>query len=102
VVGWVFFRAKSAAQAFSFIAAMFGMGPHPTIAPLMRGELLPNRSLVMIVLGLAFVAVRAIFGKPRPESGWRWVFVSFAPILFVLALLQVVNTKFIPLIYFKF
>jgi hypothetical protein len=46
--------------------------------------------------------VRAIFGRPSEESRWRWAYVAAAPALLFLSLIQVVNTKFVPLIYFKF
>lgn len=102
VVGWVFFRATSADQAFAFLRAMVGMGPTPAVAPLLDGHLLPRRSIVFMVAGLGIVVLRAILGK-RPTAGpWRWGYLAMAPVVFVFALLQVANTKFVPLIYFKF
>ena len=104
VIGWVFFRAKTAYQAFAFIKAMFGFGVHPAFAPLVRGELLPNRSVVFMTLGLAIVIVKATLATRqtalRPQA--KWFLVALAPVVLVFAILQVVNTKFVPLIYFKF
>ena len=103
VVGWVFFRAKTAHQAFGFIKAMFGMGAHPAFEPLLRGYLLPNRTVAFMMLGLGIVLVKAIFAnRPVTAPRAKWFFVALAPVVLVFALLQVVNTKFVPLIYFKF
>lgn len=103
VIGWVFFRAVSVEQSFAFIRAMLGLAAHvPAVAKMSPAELMPNRSFVFLVLGIAFVIARATFGRPDPEGPWRRVYVGLAPLLLFFSLLQIVNTKFIPLIYFKF
>jgi alginate O-acetyltransferase complex protein AlgI len=102
VIGWVFFRAASAEQAFAFLKAMAGLGSTPAVAKLVPALVAPNRSIALMSLGIVFVIARAIFGRPREDSGWRWVYVGAAPALLFLSLIQVVNTKFVPLIYFKF
>lgn len=103
VVGWVFFRAGSVEQAFAFVRAMLGVASHvPAFPKMAPAELLPNRSIAFLALGIGFVIVRAIFGRPDPEGPWRRVYIAAAPFLLLLALLQIVNTKFVPLIYFKF
>ncbi|HVJ92075.1 MAG TPA: MBOAT family O-acyltransferase [Labilithrix sp.] len=101
-IGWVFFRADSAEQALSFIKAMLGLVQAPPVAKMVEAQLMPLRSAVLMCVGLALVVVRAVFGRPREDGPWRWVYVAGAPVLLVLSLLQVVNTKFVPLIYFKF
>jgi len=102
VIGWVFFRANDTTQAFAFLKAMAGLTATPPVAKLVPALLVPNRSAVFMTLGLAFVVARAVFGRPREGSAWRWVYVAAAPALLFLSLVQVVNTKFVPLIYFKF
>lgn len=102
VVGWVFFRASSAEQAWTFLAAMAGFGGAPEVAKLARAHLLPNRALAFLVLGILLVVVRAVFGNRREIPALRWARVVAAPLLLLLCLMQVVNTKFVPLIYFKF
>lgn len=102
VIGWVFFRAESAAQAFAFLEAMSGVSAPPATAKMELALLLPHRSVALIGIGVALVVARAVLGKPRDEGPWRWVHVAAAPVLLFLSLIQVVNTKFVPLIYFKF
>jgi len=103
VVGWVFFRATSIEQAFGFIRAMAGLGVAGLEgAKQAPAELLPNRSIAFLVLGFGFVLVRAIFGRPDAEGRWRHAYSAASPVLLLLCLLQIVNTKFVPLIYFKF
>lgn len=101
-IGWVFFRATSGEQAIAFVKAMAGFGASVPVAKLTTAQLLPHRSAVLIGVGLTFVVVRAMFGRPRESSRWRWAYVALAPAVLTLSLLQVVNTKFVPLIYFKF
>ncbi len=102
VIGWVFFRAASGEQAFAFLRSMAGFGASPAYAKLLPAQLMPNRSALFLALGLAFPIARAVFGRPAEDSRWRWAYVAGAPVLLLLSLLQVVNTKFVPLIYFKF
>ena len=103
VIGWVFFRATSIEQAFGFIRAMAGLGVAGLEgAKQAPAELLPNRSIAFLVLGFGFVLVRAIFGRADAEGRWRHAYSAAAPVLLLLCVLQIVNTKFVPLIYFKF
>ncbi len=102
VIGWVFFRANDVEQAFAFLKAMAGLGSTPPVAKLVPALLAPNRSIFFMALGLVLVVARARFGRPREDSKWRWAYVAAAPALLFLSLIQIVNTKFVPLIYFKF
>jgi alginate O-acetyltransferase complex protein AlgI len=102
VIGWVFFRATSGEQVVAFLRAMAGLGATPAVAKLAPAQLAPTRSIVFLTLGISFVAVRAVFGRPSEQSRWRWAYIAAAPALLFLSLIQVVNTKFVPLIYFKF
>ncbi|MBX3214916.1 MAG: MBOAT family protein [Labilithrix sp.] len=102
VIGWVFFRAHDVEQAAAFLKAMAGLGSTPAAAKLVPALLAPNRSIFFITLGVFFVIVRAAFGRPRQDGKWRWVYIGTAPALLLLSLIQIVNTKFVPLIYFKF
>jgi alginate O-acetyltransferase complex protein AlgI len=102
VIGWVFFRANDLRQALAFIEAMAGLRPAPTVEKMVAALLLPNRSAFFIALGVALVAVRAIFGRPREDGPWKWVYLGATPVLVLLSMAQVINTKFVPLIYFKF
>jgi alginate O-acetyltransferase complex protein AlgI len=101
VVGWVFFRATTTAQAWTFLQAMAGFGASPVIAKMSRAELVPNRALVFLVVGGVFIVLRAL-EWPRRARRWRHLGLATAPGLLVLCLMQVINTKFVPLIYFKF
>ena len=102
VIGWVFFRARSPTQAFGFLGAMFGFGARPPVAALLGADLLPHRSLFFLVLGVGIIAVKAARGAGSAPGKYRIVYAATAPVVLALALNQVVNTKFIPLIYFKF
>jgi alginate O-acetyltransferase complex protein AlgI len=101
-IGWVFFRAADSEQAFAFIKAMLGLVSAPPVAKMVDAALIPHRSAAWMCLGLTFIVARAVFRRPREGSRWQWVYVAGAPVLLLLSLLQVVNTKFVPLIYFKF
>jgi alginate O-acetyltransferase complex protein AlgI len=102
VIGWVFFRAADSTQAFAFLHAMAGLATPPAVAKMVPAVLVPNRSAAFMTLGIAFVIARAVFGAPREDGRYRWAFVAASPVLLVLSLLQIVNTQFVPLIYFRF
>ncbi len=100
-VGWVFFRAASFDQATSIIAAMFGHArgaPGPAL-----DDLMPHFALAAFVIGVAIVLA------PIARK-YRELAVPSVPVLarfgyltiFVLSAIHLTNTRFTPLIYFKF
>jgi alginate O-acetyltransferase complex protein AlgI len=94
VVGWVFFRAKSLGQAGELLAAMSGLGHAVDVEPLSMAELLPRRTLVVVVVALAFAVVRSL----RVQ---RWS-IALAPAVLGLSVIQIASTSFVPIIYFRF
>jgi alginate O-acetyltransferase complex protein AlgI len=94
VVGWVFFRAKSLAQAGELLAAMSGLGHGVDVEPLAMAELLPRRTLVVVAVGLVLACARKVRVR-------RWS-IAFAPAVLALSVVQMASTNFVPIIYFRF
>jgi alginate O-acetyltransferase complex protein AlgI len=106
VIGWVFFRASDAAQAFDMIRAMFGFGaglPGP-----MREQLAPHFAQVALIIGIAIVLAPLVKRYRTATSEIRLpVAVAVASrvgwlVLFAASAIHLTNMRFTPLIYFKF
>jgi len=110
MVGWVFFRSTSLGGALGFVGAMFGGGSAPAADAALTGQFLSHRTAAMLVLG----AVIALFPAFRPDirtgpleatldtrRGWL-IAAGLVPVCLVLSIAYLTNSKFSPLIYFKF
>ena len=106
VVGWVIFRARDLTQAGWMLASMFGADAVTTTDHVMPGTVVPRVGLVAVVGALAFVFLRMrvrIRHEARtwlPPAFYRYPAVSLA--LLGATILHMANTRYMPLIYFKF
>lgn len=108
VIGWVLFRATSAAQAFDMIAAMFGHAPGgSTVALPPDAVLFPHFAVFALVAGIAICLV-PIVAKYRdvtkiriPAAASALARVGFL-VLFAASAMHLTNMRITPLIYFKF
>lgn len=109
VIGWVFFRAATATQAFAVIGAMFGHAPGGSPLPLpVDAALMPRFALFALALGVV-ISVAPIATRYRASLGAWW---SRPPLvvaarigyllLFVGSAIHLTNMRITPLIYFKF
>jgi alginate O-acetyltransferase complex protein AlgI len=101
LIGWVFFRASSAAQAVDVIAAMFGRSGG-AVGPA-EADYFPHFAQLAMILGTAIVLV-PIATKYR---SWRprvpLALASFACwLVFTGSAIHLTNMRITPLIYFKF
>ncbi len=96
-VGWVFFRASTIGVAGRFLLAMAGLAHGRST--LVTAEFLSHRTLFTAAVGLGLS-----FLPPWPSRPRRAVVLSYlvAPACLVLAMAYLANSKFNPLIYFKF
>lgn len=106
VVGWVFFRAEGFHQAAAMLRAMFAGPIAANVGPALA-SVGNHRALAMIALGLvltALAAVPSIGARYRDRAYWPAAAAQLAlvPVLLVLSLAYMADSKFSPLIYFKF
>lgn len=93
LVGWVFFRAEGAAEAFSLIAGMVGahgFGVTPVLA-----WTLTTGSLVAFAVGVVWVVFEERFTRI-----YAWWPVSTA--LFLVSIVRVLAASYSPFLYFRF
>ena len=106
VVGWVFFRAQSWKAATGMLHRMFTFAAPERVPYVYWGEILPNRSLVVLGAALVFSVVGGALLDEKDERAavtrLRFAGLALAPVALVLVLAQLVNSGFTPLIYFKF
>jgi alginate O-acetyltransferase complex protein AlgI len=105
VVGWVPFRATSMTQVLAMLKAMVGLA-HPMFEPRpLPAELFPRLSTLMFVASLAWVVTRALTAR-RPDvagpSGTPWWRSALSLALLAMCIMHMTNTRYTPLIYFKF
>lgn len=108
-VGWVPFRATSIHQVLGMARAMLGLAM-PVYEPRpLPAELFPPLSAVVFCGSLAWIVLRALSPRRAPRRG-EAVVTGRAPIwraglslaLLVLSIMHMTNTRYTPLIYFKF
>ncbi|HLL85527.1 MAG TPA: MBOAT family protein [Longimicrobium sp.] len=107
VVGWVFFRAGSLEAAGHMLAAMAGVGAGRPM-PLLLHELTSYRAATTFALALGLVFAPLGWSMAPPVAGsdararaWPMAY-ALGPLLLVLAIASMANSKFSPLIYFRF
>lgn len=110
VIGWVFFRAVSAGQAFDLIGAMLGFGGGGAAAALPpEAVLAPRFAQFALALGIA-ISLVPIVAKYRDLTGLRerlaarWAILPRVGcvLLLVASAMHLTNMRITPLIYFKF
>lgn len=111
-IGWVFFRASSTRDAFSFLHVMLNpwFFDNPAL-PLARSEIIHNRGIVtlIIALGLSFGPLWKPFAKTldnhlKANCGTGAICQRFALCVtcYLLSLLNMSTSKFSPFLYFNF
>ncbi len=107
LLGWVFFRAPNIGRAAELLRTMaFLDGRQFGLKQIVLGQVLPTRSVLAVFGGLLGVVVvpafvseareRLVYERLRPFA------FAAAPLVLVLAVAQLVSSRFNPLIYFKF
>ena len=105
LVGWVFFRAPSMTVAWNVLRSMVGLRPQvEVIAALLLGRILPTQNVWVMVFAMVAVLAPAVVSIDRVVAAPRWrpLTLALVPVALVLAISQLVNGGFSPLIYFKF
>ena len=111
MVGWVFFRATSLPQAFTFLGAMFGAGAETSLQPL--GLFVDPRIATALVAGIIgsmpwLPALQAWHAR-NTSFGWtaRAVSIEFVGLILIMAILvasslELASNSYNPFIYFRF
>lgn len=111
IVGWIFFRANTFDQAFTFIKAMAGFqdgGKAYTIAQYLSLDVMIAMGLGTFLSGPHYEIITAFSNKlqltPRQSTVvWTPVFQTISLIVtFILALMCLASGAYNPFIYFKF
>ena len=107
IVGWVLFRARDLGQAGSMIGTMLGVGPAATAEPwALPSMMFPRIATLTVVGAVAFllyrmtVRIRTEQPATEPPAFHRYPALSVA--LLAAAIMHMANTRYLPLIYFKF
>lgn len=106
IVGWVLFRAKDLTQAQDILASMFGVAHATQVPRALPAELLPRVGQLAIVGALVFIASRMLVRVRDEKRTWEppsfFRYPAFSLALLSLTIVHMANTKYQPLIYFKF
>lgn len=106
VIGWVFFRAQSFDTALRLLRAMLLFHMPERLPDLVWGHLLPTRSLITLLVAFtASVGIGAVIDEARVRTAvdrLRVIGLALLPVALILVIIQLVNSGFTPLIYFKF
>jgi len=107
VIGWVFFRANSVEQSFSFIGRMFAW--HPTT---ISHVFLSNKTYAIFLVSLLFSffvllpfgkkCQKFLFNTNERSLPMHLVMITMALFLFTLSLASITSSDFNPFIYFRF
>ena len=111
-LGWVLFKIEDLPEAFSYIKAMFGIGPHDYNA-FSLGFFLDSRLAFFLVIALlccvpwgevlpriisSRIALICDSNKPLPRTARHICLMALLVISFVF----IVNSTYSPFIYFRF
>ncbi len=106
VVGWVLFRARDLGQAGSMLSAMFGLRSPVQVPSRLPAEIFPPVGVLAIAGALGFVLVRMVVRAKDEERTWQppsfHRYPALSLVLLVMTVMHMANTKYMPLIYFKF
>jgi alginate O-acetyltransferase complex protein AlgI len=105
VIGWVFFRATSVAQSVAMLRAMFFLTRATAEAQPLPAELFPRFSSLVYAGTSVYLLARMILSNRGEEAlvrpvTWRRSAVSL--LLLMVSIMHMTNTRYTPLIYFKF
>lgn len=100
LIGWVFFRADTLADAVQVIATMFTFTNWNTAALLsiMTIEKIFFLIVCLIIIVLPYNKIRARFSGPAYEM----IYAAAEFVIFIFAMLYTIGTDFNPFIYFRF
>ncbi len=108
LVGWVFFRARDLAHARYFLASMWG-GARVTSEPWrLPADLFPRLPVAVLLGALLWTVARMVIAAftARPENPGekqpRLIPPALSLLLLALSIMHMANSKYVPLIYFKF
>jgi len=107
IVGWVFFRAETMAEATAYLGSMFGLSGGKDLTALIY---VSPYSITMIVLALIFsMPLRAWFNKLVKTSEsqvlervYGFGIYCFYLGLFLLSIVELAQSSYNPFIYFRF
>ena len=106
IVGWVLFRARDLTQAGSMLASMFFARTATEVPKRLPAELFPRVATAAILGALVFVGYRMLIRVRDEARTWETpTFESYPAMslaLLAVTLAHMANTKYMPLIYFKF
>jgi alginate O-acetyltransferase complex protein AlgI len=106
VIGWVLFRARDMAQAGTMLATMFGLHRQTVEPKWLEGDMYPRVGMLAIGGALVFVIIRMTVRVRDEKRTWepptfsRYPALSLA--LLAASIMHMANTRYMPLIYFKF
>jgi alginate O-acetyltransferase complex protein AlgI len=108
VIGWVPFRASTVRQMLDMLQAMVGLS-HQTIEPrALTAQIFPRFNTIVFFSAVAYVLVRMLTIPRDPEKVPRpgAAAIPLRPLvslaLLALSVMHMTNTRYTPLIYFKF
>lgn len=103
ILGWVLFRADSLEQAVGYIRTMFGMTNIGTLT--FEYPYFINKKIVFWMIISALGSTPFISNKLKKYSGnktFELLSTIFISLLFIVAIIFVVNSTYSPFIYFQF
>ncbi|MGG7142762.1 MBOAT family O-acyltransferase [Clostridium nigeriense] len=103
ILGWVLFRADSLEQAVGYIRTMFGMTNVGTLT--FEYPYFINKKIVVWIIISALGSTPFISNKLKKYSGnktFELLSTIFISLLFIVAIIFVVNSTYSPFIYFQF
>ena len=99
-LSWVFFRAKTLRQAFSYLGSLFGLSAVSGASDVASGALYPPYYLVLFAL--CGIAVFALPNSWQLTDRLSWPRVAFATTAMALATLMMWTQTINPFLYFQF
>lgn len=97
-LGWVFFRAETVAQAFSFLGVMFGGEKLTGLQFYQFGYYVPAKVWVIALLGIGL----AVFRTPRKLQINDCIKGIAAVVILLISMAYMSDASFSPFIYFQF
>lgn len=103
ILGWVFFRAENMPQALSYIGTLFGMGDSSSQ---FFGFFYYCTPRTIFLLGVASLCSLPLFAEARKKYdgtiAWEAIRCIGIPILFIVAVLFMMNSTYSPFLYAQF
>ncbi|MBR2789934.1 MAG: hypothetical protein IKD70_04880, partial [Eggerthellaceae bacterium] len=102
LIGWVFFRAESLADAVVYLSAMFGLAGNPFIDGVFTGWFTQNAILLAVGAVLCTPAIRRLSERTKDSKVMTVAKTAGLICLFVLSVASLVSNSYNPFIYFNF